>query len=63
LFDGIVSVCDVIERSKETCEACRYCWGPIVPICGNPNSEFYEGVVHRQGWCPSWSEEPVSEDT
>jgi hypothetical protein len=29
--------------------------GPIVLLCSNKNSEFHDGPVHPDGWCPEFA--------
>ena len=35
----------------ETCENCVHRLGPIILMCGNPDSEFYREPVHPTGCC------------
>lgn len=41
----------------ETCDRCRHSRGPIVLMCANPRSEFFEGPVNADGYCPRFERE------
>lgn len=38
------------------CSECKHVLGPILTICGCPQSEFYRETVHPQGSCAWWLE-------
>lgn len=38
----------------ETCEHCKFSFGPLFLACGNKRSEFFEGPVLPVGWCPQF---------
>ncbi len=40
------------EPEGEACVGCEHVRGIILHHCGNPESEFYRGFVHWEGWCP-----------
>jgi hypothetical protein len=39
---------------EETCFNCRFRLGPIIFMCGCKDSEFYEGPIMADGYCPQF---------
>lgn len=49
---GLTAYLDALNNSTdETCENCRWCFGPIFLHCGCKGSEFYDGMVMPDGGC------------
>lgn len=41
----------IADTDEEVCLACKYYLGPIIGICGCPDSEFAKSMVHPAGYC------------
>jgi hypothetical protein len=47
--------CGVWVPPPDMCVQCRFCFGPIVLLCGNPESEFFKGPVVADGYCDKFA--------
>lgn len=48
---------DTSPESDESCDRCRHSRGPVVLTCVNERSEFFQGLVRADGYCPCFERE------
>lgn len=44
----------LMDEQTDSCESCQFRLGPIFPLCGSKESEFFNGPVVLDGWCEKY---------